>query len=209
MGAGYPDSALARPCYDQATPMRAPCSLALAALLACNAGGASPAGGTAGPSALERAIATDLGARLGKPIIARCLEPLGVPVRCTAYLPDGSALPVALRDAGAAWEWAIEGRLVAAAPIEAYVRGVVSDLGAAQGVGCGPGLRRLAAEEQVECRLERGGAAYVTIAADGALSVEVELDPKAAAARGGPVTRESQTSLDGLSRALAPGSAGE
>lgn len=183
-------------------------SLALVALVACSAG-ESATGHAGGPSALERAIATDLGARLGKPIYARCLEPLGVPVTCIAYLPDGSALPVALHDAGSAWEWAIEGRLVAAAPIEAYVRDVVGDLGAAQGVVCGPGLRRLAADEQVECRLERGGAAYVSIAADGAMSVEVELDPKAAAARGGPVTRAYQIELDGLSRALAPGSAGE
>lgn len=163
----------------------------------------APAGG---PSALERAIATDLGSRLGATVDVRCLAPLGVVLACDVRLPDGSALPVALHDAGSAWEWSIDGRLVAAAPIEAYVREVVADLGAAQSVTCGPALRRLPARERVECQLERGGAAFVSIGSDGALAVEVELEPAAAAARGQPVTRTQEVELDGLSRALAPGS---
>lgn len=159
-----------------------------------------------GPSALERAIAADLGTRVGAPIYVRCVAPLGVVLACDAVLPDRSVLPVALHDAGSAWEWSIAGRLIASAPIAAYVRDVVQDLGAAQTVTCGPAFLRLAAGERAQCQLERGGLAFVAVGSDGALAVEVELDPAAAAARAEPA---HATELDGMSRALAPGSDAE
>jgi len=177
-------------------------------LLAACGGGApadEPAHGQS-PSQLERAIGSDLSARVGAPVYVRCIELIGVPLTCTVMLPDGSALPVALRDAGSAWQWSIEGRIVATAPIQTYVRELVRDLGPAQGVTCGPALLRLPPGGRVACHLERGGTAFVGIGSDGLLGVEIELDPAAAAARDEPETRAHDRALDGLSRGLAPGS---
>jgi hypothetical protein len=188
--------------------IRSRCVVCIAALIACSDHAASEAA-LPDQSPLERAIAHDVDARLGAASYVHCVEILGVPLSCSALLPDRSELPIALHDAGSAWEWSIDGRLVAAAPIEAYVRDVVRDLGAAQSVTCGAALRRLPAGERVACHLERGGTAFVSVAADGTLGVEVQLDPAAAAARGEPVTHAKDAELDGLSRALAQGSDGE
>jgi hypothetical protein len=180
-------------------------ALVLAALVACGDRDAPPPAGTVAPR-LEQAIATDLGARVGAPVVVRCLAPLGVPLACDVRLPDGSALPVHLHDAGSAWDWSLDGRLVAAAPIEAYVHDLVGDLGAPQGVACGPALRLVPAHERVTCQLAYGGAAFVGIGSDGTLAVEVQLDPAAATARGEPMTRGEAAQLEGLSRALGSGS---
>ncbi len=188
--------------------MRARSWALIACAAACGDRGA-PTGVAPPSSSLERAIAGDLSARVGAPVDVRCIELIGVPLGCMIAMPDGSALPVALHDAGSAWRWSIDGRLVSAAPIEAYVRDVVRDLGAAQSVTCGAALRRLPAGERVACHLERGGAAFVAVGSDGALRVEVQLDPAAAAARDEPETGAHDRALDGLSRGLAPGSDGE
>jgi hypothetical protein len=190
-------------------PRSGPLLLAAALAVACGDRAAETPPSAGGPPALEQAITADLSARVGAPVVVRCLAPLGVPLACDVRLPDGTALPVTLHDGGSAWEWAIAGRLVAAAPIEAYVRDVVGDLGAPQTVACGPALRQLPPDERVECHLGHGGAAFVTVGSDGTLAVEVELDPAAAAARGQPVTRTQAVELEGLSRALGSGSADE
>jgi hypothetical protein len=100
-----------------------------------------------------------------------------------AELPDGARIAIAIAPSGAGWTWRIDKLVVAAAPIETYLHETLGDLGAAQHVNCGPRVRVLRAGDRFACALERGGKAFVTVAADGTFAVELELDPRAAAAR--------------------------
>ena len=135
------------------------------------------------PSALERAIARDLTARFGAALVVRCVTVYGFPRGCTATFGDGGKLAIKVRDAGRRLSWKVDGLVVSAQPIEDYVRGVLDDLGIAQVVSCGARVRLLAHGDRVECALASGGKAFVTIAADGALALELALDPAAARAR--------------------------
>ena len=126
-----------------------------------------------------------------------CFQPFGAG-GCEVRLPDGTAIPIAVHDGGAAWDWRVDGLLVSAAPIEAHVRGVLADLGVAQDVACGARLRRVAPGARVECSLARGGVAFVTIDARGKLAVELALDPAVATAR----RQAGSEDLAAMSRAL-------
>ena len=150
------------------------------------------------PSALEAAIARDLAARFGTAPTVHCATFLGYPRGCIAALPDRETLAIRVRDAGHRWAWQVAGLVVRAQPIEDHVRRVLDDLGAGQGVACGPRVRYLAPDDRLECALARGGKAFVTIAADGAMAVELALDPAAAKARS-----EDGVDLERASRALA------
>ena len=149
------------------------------------------------PSKLESAITRDLSAKLGEPPVVHCVTLFGYPRGCTATLADRSTLAIRVHDAPKRWTWEVAGLLVDARPIEAYVGGVLEDLGAAQGVSCGTRMRGLAPGGRVECGLARGGKAFVTIGAEGAMSLELALDPGAARARS-----EAATDLERASRAL-------
>lgn len=149
------------------------------------------------PSALETAIARDLATRFGAAPVVHCRTIFGYPRGCTATL-DKERFAIRVREAGRRWAWDIPGLVVMTQPIEDHVRGVLDDLGATQAVACGPRVRHLAPNERVVCELARGGKAFVTIAADGALALELALDPAAAKAR-----TEDIMGLDRVSRALA------
>ena len=140
------------------------------------------------PSRFELSIARELTARVGEPPTVHCATVYGMPRGCTATLAEGTKLPIRLRPVGTQVRWQVDGLVVKAAPIEDYLRGVLEDLGAAQAVDCGARLRRLAPGDRVACALARGGTAFVTVAADGALALEVALDPAAAKARTDVVT---------------------
>ena len=148
---------------------------------------------------LEANIATALGARLGVPVVAHCW---GV-VACAALLPDGDRIPILTwpGDRGA-WEWRVDGLVVASDVLERYLRDVVGEMGAAQDVRCAPKLRRIAPGDRVECGLANGGKAFVTVRADGSTSVEVELDKVAAEARSEVITPARDEEITRASRAL-------
>lgn len=135
------------------------------------------------PSPLEAAIARALATKLGAAPKLHCAMLAGFPLGCFATLPDGKRLAIRVRDDGKHWTWKLDGLLVSAQPIEDYVRASLDDLGAVQNVFCGVRVRHLVAGERVACSLANGGEAFVTIAADGTMALEVELDPAAAEAR--------------------------
>jgi hypothetical protein len=130
------------------------------------------------PSHLELTIASQLSEKLGRRASVSCTPP----THCVADLGDAT-LPIAITHGTDGWTWQVRGLLVRSAPIEAYLRGALADLGAAQGVRCGPAIRSVAPGARIECTLERGGKAFATIAANGSFTTEIALDPAAAAAR--------------------------
>lgn len=134
------------------------------------------------PSHLEQSIERQLSAKLGRGVRVSCSK-----TTCRADLGD-AVLPIAIKRDGSKgarsdYAWSIEGLLVRAAPIEAYLKGALVDLGAPQGVSCGPAIRSVEPGARIECTLEHGGKAFAVIAADGSFSTEIDLDPAAAAAR--------------------------
>jgi hypothetical protein len=148
--------------------------------------------------ALEHAIATQLGARIGLPVRVWC----GVlPPQCIATLPDRAELPIRLVPTRDGWTWRVDGLVVTADPIEAYLRETLLDLGAVQQVTCTPRIRLLDPGDRVACDLEHGGKAFVTVNADGSFAVEIELDPIAGRARS-----EDLVDLELVDRASEPGS---
>ncbi len=150
-------------------------------------------------SALERSIATSIGERLGVPVVARCM---GL-VACVTLLPDGDRIPIITWPGkNGAWEWRVEGLLVASDVLERYLREVVREMGAPQDVKCSPKLRRIAPNDRVDCWLANGGKAFVTVRADGSTSVEVEPDKVAADARSEVVTPARDEQMTKSSRAL-------
>ncbi|MGE0398525.1 MAG: hypothetical protein AB7T06_17595 [Kofleriaceae bacterium] len=150
-------------------------------------------------SPLERSIAASIGERLGVPVVARCM---GL-VACVTLLPDGDHIPIVTWPGkDGAWEWRVDGLLVASDVLERYLREVVREMGAPQDVRCSPKLRRIAPEGRVECWLANGGKAFVTVRADGTTSVEVELDKAAADARSEVVTPARDDEMTRSSRAL-------
>jgi hypothetical protein len=149
--------------------------------------------------ALATAISAAIGGRLGAAVITRC--PWPVPA-CFALLPDGSALTVHVDRRGDTATWRADGMVIATAPIEAYVRGALADLGVTTAAHCGPALRAMHPGERIACHLDTGGAAFVTVHGDGTLALELALDPAAAAARGDTVAPGADRELTAKSRAL-------
>lgn len=150
-------------------------SVVLAAIVACG-----HEDRPSGAATLEQAIARDLGQRLHLAVHARCFR---FGPACSAHLPDGTALPIALARRGGAWEWRVVGLVVTTEQLEAYLRAEIAELGSPQEVTCAPRIRRLAPDDRIACALGGGGTAFVTVRADGSTSVEVALDPAAATAR--------------------------
>lgn len=132
---------------------------------------------TVRPSHLEETIATQLSAKLGRQATVSCTL-----TNCNADLGD-AVLPIAIAKGSGEMSWSVDGLLVRAAPIEAYLRDALVDLGAPQTVSCGPAIRSVHPGARIECALERGGKAFAMIAADGTFSTEIDLDPAAAKAR--------------------------
>lgn len=137
---------------------------------------------TKAPTHLEKTIATQLSAKLGRPATVSCTAN-----RCTADLGD-AVLPISIANSNHDVDWSVDGLLVRAAPIEAYLTSALVELGAPQPVACGAAIRSVHAGERIECKLGGGGTAFAVIAADGTFSTEIELDPAAAKARTTEVT---------------------
>jgi len=149
-------------------------------------------------SSLELVIESQLGVRVGQVVRVWCGA---LPPGCTATLPDATRLQIRLAKSPDGWTWSVDGLVVSADPIEAYLRETLSDLGAVQAVRCAPRIRRLDPGGRIECSLERGGKAFATVRADGSFEVEIELDPHAGAARAEPAT---ESELVNKSRAVEP-----
>jgi hypothetical protein len=130
------------------------------------------------PSHLELTIASQLSAKLGRSAKVSCTSP----ARCLADLGD-TKLPIEITKSTDGATWQVSGLLVRSAPIEAYLRDALDDLGAKQRLTCGPAIRSVEPGARIECTLERGGKAFATIQPTGAFTTEIVLDPAAAAAR--------------------------
>src|SRR5262249_24967675 len=131
---------------------------------------------------------------VGAEVIPDCHGIVGIPIACHAKLPDGSDVRIRVTSAAGAWEWQLEDRIDTAA-VQAYVDGVLGDLGLAQTARCPP----LSRERRIACALSGGGVAFVDVAASGQLSLELALDAAAATARSVPTP---QRDLVRMSRAL-------
>lgn len=153
-------------------------------------------------SSLERAIDVALTQRLGIAVRTHCL---GYLPRCAAVLPDGDTLPIAVTTTTGSTTWHVDGLLVTTDQLEAYLRDELADLGAPQTARCAPRIRLLAANARIECRLQHGGAGFVTVHADGTFALELVLDPAAATARSEPITPARDQELTTTSHALAAG----
>lgn len=166
---------------------------ALVTILVACGGNAAP-----GPTPLEQSIEATLGERLGVAVGARCNDG-----QCRALTSDLVLLPISLTTLGHEVEWRVDGFLITAAELEAYVKAEITELGAPQGVTCAPRIRRVVPGDRLACDLEHGGMVFVTIRADGSTSLETLLDPIAAKLRNELVTPELEEELARASRALA------
>lgn len=169
-------------------------ALVVAAVAACGTSERTPR-----RSPVERAIDEALGARFRAAVVTRCFDHAPV---CEARLPDGSALPISVVRRGAEWEWRVIGLVVTSDELEAYLRDELADLGAPQGVRCAPRIRRISAGDRIECGLAGGGKGFVTVHADGSISVEVVLEEAAANARSERLTPAHELELFRASAAL-------
>lgn len=147
-------------------------------------------------TALERAIDQALGKRFGGGVVTRC-PPL-VPT-CSAKLSDGSTLPIFVNGG----EWRVIGMVVVSDALEDYVRAELADLGAVQGVRCAPRVRRVEPDERIECGLEHGGKAFITVHMDGSTAVELALDAAAARARSEPESSDLAKASHALENAAS------
>lgn len=150
-------------------------------------------------SRIERAIEAELLERVRVPVRVRCVW---IPPSCRATLPDGSHAGIRLRVERGELVWQLDGALVLADDIEAYLRDALADIGAPQVARCGARIRSIAAGDRVECQLQRGGKAFVVVNGDGTTSIEILLDPVAGDARAEPVSIEREESLLEMSRKL-------
>lgn len=172
--------------------------------LACSSGQSGAPGRES--SRVEAAIEQELGARVGVPLRVRCVW---IAPSCRATLPDGSHLPLAVGVRDGELVWRLDGALVLADDIEAYLRDALVDLGAPQVARCGARIRTIAVGDRVQCQLQQGGKAFVMVNADGTTSMEIALDPVAGEARAEPVSIEREESLLDMSRKLESAEEGD
>jgi hypothetical protein len=155
------------------------------------------------PSKVERGLAAAVGARLGVSVIVGCAAVIGMPSSCVATLPDGMRLPLRITFVSGAWEFALVDPILTTEPIIEYVTGELADLGIADRVSCGPRIQRIDPLHPIECTLARGGMAFVSIAADGAIrDLELALDPISATARSEELTAARAAELTEMSKRL-------
>lgn len=142
---------------------------------------------------LETGIARALTETLGVPVTTRCVIVADVAV-CRAWA-GGVALPIAVENHRGAWTWEVEGRFVNTGPIVARIAGELADLGVHETVDCGAPVARI--DDRLACSLSGGGRAFVTVAPDGRVDLELAIDPAAAGVRS-----EQPADLTTMSRGL-------
>ena len=142
--------------------------------------------------AIEPAIARSLGDHFGAPVTATCAWIGAIAVGCRATFRDGAALEIAVDGR----QWRVVGRVFATAPLVAYVRAELAELGRTDTIACGPIVH---AGERLACALSAGGTAFLDVGADGEAAIELALDPAVAAVRA-EVPRDRE--LVRMSRAL-------
>ncbi len=145
--------------------------------------------------AIERAVSE----RVRVPIRARCAW---LPPACRVFLPDRSTLDVRLGVRDGEIEWRLDGALVLADDLEAYLRDALAEMGAPQVARCGARIRSVAPGDDVQCALQNGGRAFVVVNADGTTAVEIVLDRAAGEARSEVITTERDEMLLQMSRKL-------
>ena len=128
----------------------------------------------------EASIEHALGERVGARLLVRCVW---LPPRCRAYLPDGSDLALRVFAEHRAVMWSVDGVLVVADEIEAYLRETLAEMGVPQVARCGVRIRVIGTGDRIECALQNGGKAFAVANADGSTAIEIVLDPAAGAAR--------------------------
>jgi hypothetical protein len=143
-------------------------------------------------SPLESAIARELTERLGVPVTTRCVIVAEV-AGCRAWA--GSVpMRVIVENHRGEWTWEVEGRFVSTAPIAAQIAGELADLGVQQTVDCGAPVARV--DDRLACKLSGGGSAFVTVARDGRVDLELAIDPAAAGVRSEEPQDLTKTSRD-------------
>lgn len=125
------------------------------------------------------------------------------PTRCAVTVVGGATLAVTVSAAaggGREVRWESE-EVVVTAAVARWLGAELAELGLDVAVDCGPPLVAAApgTSTRVTCALGGGGAAWVDVAADGGLAVELALDARIARARTEDV---DVAGLDELSRAL-------
>jgi hypothetical protein len=154
-------------------------------------------------SPLETAIARDLTARFSTPVTASCALIAGtIAAKCEASLADGTRVPIEVGTDHEDWTWRVAGIVVEQKPMTDYVSDALADLHVDQKVDCSPAVHVVQPGDRIACKLSGGGLAFVRVAADGTASLELELDPHAAAARGEIVTPQRDSELVKISRGL-------
>lgn len=143
-------------------------------------------------SPLESAIARELTQQLGVPVTTRCVIVAGV-AECRAWA--GSVeLPIVVENHRGEWTWQVEGRFANTAPIATQIAGELADLGVQQTVDCGAPVARI--DGRLACKLSGGGSAFVTVARDGRVELELAIDPAAAGVRSEEPRDLTKTSRD-------------
>jgi len=138
---------------------------------------------TRGPTPLETAIASDLSARFSTQVNVSCDVIVLYTIGCTAKLADGTELPIAIEHGKTEYGWRVDGIVIDSKAIVSYVQDGLAAVHVTQAVDCGPPVQVIKRGALIVCKLAGGGAAFVALAADGQASLELELDPAAAAAR--------------------------
>ena len=173
-------------------------TLILIATVACSSSRRSKAQAR-DSSRVELGIERELSTRVGVPLRVRCVW---IAPSCRATLPDGSQLSLRLFARGGEIQWQLDGALVLADDLEAYLRDALADLGAPQVARCGARIRSVVTGDRVQCQLQNGGKAFVIVNADGTTSIEIALDAAVGDARSEVVTIERDESLLQMSRKL-------
>lgn len=160
-------------------------------------------------SRIERTIERELATRVHAAVHVRCAW---IPPACVATVEErgGARLPIRIGVERGGLVWRLDGVLVRAADLEAYLQDELEELGAPQQVRCGARIAAVAAGDRIECMLADGGRAFVIANADGSTAIEIELDRAAGEARSEPVTLERDDLLLEMSRQLdEPGADGD
>ena len=185
-------------CYEILVSVHLPL-VGLLTLLACSDRQVSE---RARPSPIETAIARDLTARFGTSVAVSCHIAGAVPTKCSAKLGDGTELPIAIVGDKDAWDWRIDGVVLDTKAIVAFVKEGLAGIHVEQNVDCGAPVQVIPRGDRVVCKLAGGGAAFVTFASDGSASLELALDPAAAAARTELMTPDKDRELATQSKQL-------